>query len=234
MTLTAKQIDNLNRWVEALESGKYQQCKNDLCKVDELGSRSYCCLGVAYEVLHGKDAWTKDDPNDVFLTTHYDTSGALNFDDRFALGITVDTQNRLARMNDLENKSFAEIAAFIRTDILKQQPSSKENKQMLPETSVGVAPIDGIDLAKIAAGQQVGALKQAQAAIEQQVRAATLDLYNLRTKRAKMLAEVAGIDANIERASARLERFKAGDWTALEPFEIKDKSAEKKDDKENK
>lgn len=99
----------------------------------------------------------------------------------------------------------------------------------LPETNIGVAPIDGIDLSKIAQGQQAAALKQAQSAIEAQVRSATLDLYNLRTKRAKLLAEVAGVDANIERATARIERFKNGDWTALEPFEIKDKSTEKKD-----
>jgi hypothetical protein len=92
---------------------------------------------------------------------------------------------------------------------------------MLPETTVGMFPIEGIDLAKIAAAQSAAALKQAQSAIEAQVRAASLDLYNLRTKRGKLVAEIAAIDANIERASQRLERFKAGDWTALEPFEIK-------------
>lgn len=102
---------------------------------------------------------------------------------------------------------------------------------LLPETNIGVAPIDGIDLAKIAAGQSAAALKQAQSQIEAQVRAATLDLYNLRTKRGKLLADVRAVDENITKAESRLERFKSGDWTALEPFELKDKAADKKDDK---
>lgn len=99
---------------------------------------------------------------------------------------------------------------------------------MLPETNIGVAPIDGIDLAKIVQGQRAAALKQAQSAIETQVRAAVLDLYNLRTKLSKQEIEIDATRKNIERAQSRLDRFASGDWTALEPFEIK--AADKKDD----
>lgn len=118
MTLTAKQIDNLNRWVEALESGKYQQCRGALCKVDKLGNRSYCCLGVAYEVLHGKDAWRKHENR--LVLTHYGAIAGLSNEDQKELGILLPTHGQLMRMNDHRHKSFAEIAAFIRTDILEQ------------------------------------------------------------------------------------------------------------------
>lgn len=36
----------MNKWVKALRSGKYKQCKEDLCQVDDKGNLSYCCLGV--------------------------------------------------------------------------------------------------------------------------------------------------------------------------------------------
>lgn len=36
----------MNKWVKALRSGKYKQCKADLCQVDDKGNLSYCCLGV--------------------------------------------------------------------------------------------------------------------------------------------------------------------------------------------
>lgn len=36
----------MTKWVKALRSGKYKQCKEDLCQVDDKGNLSYCCLGV--------------------------------------------------------------------------------------------------------------------------------------------------------------------------------------------
>ena len=36
----------MNKWVKALRSGKYSQCKENLCTIDTEGNSSYCCLGV--------------------------------------------------------------------------------------------------------------------------------------------------------------------------------------------
>ena len=36
----------MKKWVKALRSGNYKQCKEDLCQVDDKGNLSYCCLGV--------------------------------------------------------------------------------------------------------------------------------------------------------------------------------------------
>ena len=37
----------MTKWVKALRSGKYKQCREKLCSVDgKTGEESYCCLGV--------------------------------------------------------------------------------------------------------------------------------------------------------------------------------------------
>jgi hypothetical protein len=37
----------MTKWVKALRSGKYKQCREKLCTVDgKTGAESYCCLGV--------------------------------------------------------------------------------------------------------------------------------------------------------------------------------------------
>ena len=33
-------------WVEALRSGKFEQCSEALCRIDPEGNKSFCCLGV--------------------------------------------------------------------------------------------------------------------------------------------------------------------------------------------
>lgn len=40
------------KWAEALRSGKYQQSRSSLCRLDDDGNPAgYCCLGVACEVM---------------------------------------------------------------------------------------------------------------------------------------------------------------------------------------
>lgn len=39
--------ENILKWVEALESGDYQQTTGRLTEVDKDGNQSHCCLGVA-------------------------------------------------------------------------------------------------------------------------------------------------------------------------------------------
>lgn len=57
--------DNIARWVEALESGQYEQAKGVLARRGEDGKVRYCCLGVACDVamrngvnLHTEDSET--------------------------------------------------------------------------------------------------------------------------------------------------------------------------------
>lgn len=46
------------RWVKALRSGKYKQGHGQL---KDVGSNTYCCLGVAAEVYYGKRmAWQNE------------------------------------------------------------------------------------------------------------------------------------------------------------------------------
>jgi len=45
----------MNKWVKALRSGKYKQCREKLCNVNgQTGEESFCCLGVLTD-LYLKD-----------------------------------------------------------------------------------------------------------------------------------------------------------------------------------
>lgn len=88
------------RWAEALESGKFKQCKNRLKYPLSDGTYAYCCLGVACEigvmVSGGNEVYPID--SDRLEYTHDEI---LDF----------------VRMNDTHGKSFTEIAAFIRENL---------------------------------------------------------------------------------------------------------------------
>lgn len=97
------------RWVEALESGDYEQGNGQLR--DQAGR--YCCLGVRCEVAKEFDPAFKYAPSSGYYfnrgisdDTHYDF-----------LGLTQADQSRLAWMND-GGSTFQEIAAVIRKDYL--------------------------------------------------------------------------------------------------------------------
>lgn len=50
---------DVKKWVEALRSGDYQQGIEYLCNEDEIsGNFTYCCLGVACDILTEND-WVK-------------------------------------------------------------------------------------------------------------------------------------------------------------------------------
>lgn len=90
------------KWIEALESGKYQQAKNGL-----RGYNGFCCLGVAAE-LSGKP-YTGDCPAvPIDIIKHYllrdGTGRAKNSLDHY----------QLTYLNDTLGKSFQEIAAILR------------------------------------------------------------------------------------------------------------------------
>ena len=97
---------NQKIWVEALKSGKYSQCAGQLCKIDEAGNKSYCCLGLAEELF--PSLITTNDTN--LCGTEYRAVLALRgWNGDFDIN---DEAHNLAMMND-SGKTFQEIAQFI-------------------------------------------------------------------------------------------------------------------------
>ena len=129
---------NKQKWIRALRSGKYKQTQGTLQgeiiaededgyenPTDEIG---FCCLGVLLDVqktLGGR--WEYDEyifpvkPDDV------DSEYCDSFEDRLEnelssialdkLGIPNPIHATLIRMNDVEKKSFTEIADYIEENL---------------------------------------------------------------------------------------------------------------------
>lgn len=93
------------KWVEALRSDKYFQCRDEL--TDGLGG--FCCIGVAYEVMVGSADHLQCDDEDPTFTA----AGAI--------GLPGDQRDVLIKMNDGDmrqrGKSFAEIADYIEANL---------------------------------------------------------------------------------------------------------------------
>lgn len=95
-------------WVEALESGKYQQTTNNLHQID-FNRHSFCCLGVMCELTQELFQLIRDDK------MYYD-------DNAYFLPERAKKQFRLSEkglrhlivFNDVKYKSFKEIAESVR------------------------------------------------------------------------------------------------------------------------
>jgi len=98
------------KWVEALESGKYQQGAQYLCR-----DNKFCCLGVACEVLERpkevKDGVVFYDRCCSWMENNFDLMGLR--DKSGAYGEQNEQILDLSKLND-EGMSFKDIAAFIR------------------------------------------------------------------------------------------------------------------------
>lgn len=104
-----------NKWAAALRSGKYKQTKFGLHDAIE---DSYCCLGVACrlfgteategDLVAGKWARFKD-------SYRLHESASLPRDISTMLGLEQIHRAHLVKMNDHEDKTFAEIADYIDT-----------------------------------------------------------------------------------------------------------------------
>jgi hypothetical protein len=61
----------MNKWVKALRSGKYKQCREKLCNVDgKTGEESFCCLGVLTDLYLKERKRQKKGPNIKFFRTY--------------------------------------------------------------------------------------------------------------------------------------------------------------------
>lgn len=103
---------NQKLWIEALRSGSYLQCKDELYHD---GDNSYCCLGVANTMfnLNAQDNETLDGTNYKEVLGLRDACGEIHYDDYD----DEDEQDvseclSLIEMNDC-GKSFIDIADFI-------------------------------------------------------------------------------------------------------------------------
>lgn len=113
--------ENVQKWVDALRSGEYQQTRGRLQRTNP-GKRGqpvgFCCLGVACEVLGLPEVDTTGELGVVA----YDNSWNVGFPpsriwDEFGVDDDVQLESDLAEMNDA-GRTFAEIAAEIERRLL--------------------------------------------------------------------------------------------------------------------
>lgn len=105
------------KWLQALESGEYEQTQDELCK-----GGKYCCLGVATHTFNPEHQALKD--NGWFRTSiAREASKTAPPDVRDALKLTDEHGTLLAEfgcweslvaMNDSREFTFKDIAEFIR------------------------------------------------------------------------------------------------------------------------
>lgn len=115
-----QQKEHRKLWVEALRSGKYQQT-TDFLRTGIGPLVGFCCLGIACEVS-GLGTWD----GNTYVTPSSESEGSLQPELMDWLGLkgaegeywsTDEEQTSLARLNDHEGKTFAEIA-----DIIESEP----------------------------------------------------------------------------------------------------------------
>lgn len=104
---TFKLGPNQERWLAALESGEYRQCKGRLHS-----KRGYCCLGIADLVLSLGEKHRK------LLRHTFRDVGLYDEDGRFVSGEGVVGSFFAVSLADANDSggTFAEIAAFIRAN----------------------------------------------------------------------------------------------------------------------
>jgi hypothetical protein len=93
------------KWVEALRSGLYDQCRDELTN----GLGGFCCIGVAYELTGQKADHLQHRDDDPTFTAAK------------RLGLRADHRYILIKMNDGDanepGKPFPEIADYIEANL---------------------------------------------------------------------------------------------------------------------
>src|SRR6185295_1148855 len=109
-------------WLARLRSGKYQQAKGSLCKVDDNGDEAFCCIGVLADVID-KDGWSGPRPS-LWLMTPKMFHGTSMFmagsEFHEAIGYLV-SQEELSEWNDAQGLSFSEIADRIEQSLNQRE-----------------------------------------------------------------------------------------------------------------
>lgn len=105
-----------DHWIAALRSGEFQQTKYTLrtdVRIDQQDGResAFCCLGVACELAE-RDGGAKWNGRSFMKTF-----GSMPTTMRTFIGLNMKHHGRLVKMNDIEKKTFAEIADYIENTI---------------------------------------------------------------------------------------------------------------------
>ena len=113
-------IPTKQEWVESLRSGKFIQTTGYLHR--QLGSKytKNCCLGVLCRV--GELDRRKTDREDIHEFRNHEDESFFSCDlpDMFrrAFGLSLKDHETLIDMNDVQHKSFSEIADFIEKNVV--------------------------------------------------------------------------------------------------------------------
>jgi hypothetical protein len=105
------------KWLQALESGEYEQTQDELCQ-----GGKYCCLGVAthvfnpdHQALKDNGWFRKSDPRNATKTAPPDVRDALKLTDEHGTFLAeFEYCESLVAMNDSSEFTFKDIAKFIR------------------------------------------------------------------------------------------------------------------------
>lgn len=101
------------KWIDALRFGEYKQGQHNLRDFDD----NFCCLGVLCDVID-PSLWVEDDIDDYGKRYKWGgCSASLPYD--VVMRFKILSQPIYMMMNDLEGKSFAEIADHIEANVVE-------------------------------------------------------------------------------------------------------------------
>lgn len=106
--------ENMLTWVEALESGEYNQCKGTLVN----RFTNYCCIGVAAELAGAKKEPSGIDGHPFFKNGYEEVSNWLGFEFSREWAGEEGVEGTLIDFNDSNGYTFPEIAAYLRETYL--------------------------------------------------------------------------------------------------------------------
>jgi len=116
--------ENQERWLQALESGEYEQCQGTLINMSAKGASCYCCLGLGCKIL-GMTPMKTDrgflgfGGSSTYLTLlAIRELGLRSNDGQFKTPIFErgNQYDSLEALNDNAKWTFKQIAAYIRSN----------------------------------------------------------------------------------------------------------------------
>ena len=121
--MTEQQKANVKAWIEALQSGKYQQGFGSLNR-----NGNYCCLGVLADInnIPTRKSVTSTTVGYDFLPWENNNESFTTIPDEWWLthtGLSCMLKSQLIVMNDTDQKPFADIANRIESEMINNANS---------------------------------------------------------------------------------------------------------------
>lgn len=92
----------MEKWVNALRSGKYRKGRNRLCAISKNGNKNWCCLGVLC------DLYTAENPNALKSSIYFDPwtwKSVTHYDDNLSLPSSATLPDAVARWAGIKTKN---------------------------------------------------------------------------------------------------------------------------------